>query len=95
MGKFRFTQIKQHKLFYIRSYRRSILLLYVSLTMNVLLFFGMVGVYITQKPSDYYATSGVASPIQLSPLDSPNMTSEPLLPPDPVDDSVQNQLPNE
>jgi intracellular multiplication protein IcmM len=41
-------------------------------------------IYLQEPERDYYATDGITPPIQLTPMFTPNMSSHPLLDPDPV-----------
>ncbi|AWN75381.1 TPA: type IVB secretion system protein IcmM/DotJ [Legionella anisa] len=84
--------IKSNKNFYVNSYRRGIIALIISLLINCI--FGLLIAYIhlTEPERDYYATSGIAPPIQLQPLLAPNYSSNALLPPDPPAEAEEDKL---
>lgn len=84
MSRGSWNKIKKSKFFYVMIYRRLLLLIIIFQTINVILFLGVGYVYLNRPERMYYATSGITLPIMLSPLDRPNYSSEPLLPPDPV-----------
>ncbi|WP_454782951.1 type IVB secretion system protein IcmM/DotJ [Legionella sp. WA2022007384] len=85
--------IKNSKNFYVISYRRGLITLIISSIVNCI--FGVLIVYIhlTQPERDYYATSGIAPPIQLQPILAPNFTPNALLPPDPPAESEDKLIP--
>jgi hypothetical protein len=82
MSKFKYFDLINRRYFFVVSYR---LILNGLILFNIcnLIFLGMVSyLFFTRGLHVYYATSGDASPIQLTPLASPNYTSKPLLPDD-------------
>ncbi len=85
--------IKSSKNFYVNSYRRGLIALIISLIVNCV--FGvLIGyVHLTEPERDFYATSGIAPPIQLQPLLAPNYSSNALLPPDPPAESEDKLIP--
>jgi intracellular multiplication protein IcmM len=83
---------KEGKFFYRNSFRRTVFLLITSLILNALLVIGIYFQLINKVHPNYYATSGVKPPIQLTPLSHPNYKSKPLLPPDPITDSNEKML---
>lgn len=85
--------IKNKKMFYVTSYRRSCSILLFSLVFNMLLLTFIILSYASRGMPDFYATSGIIPPIQLAPLTSPNFSSEALLPPDPPDEEGTKQIP--
>lgn len=72
------------KSFYVISFRKLILFSLCSLAFSLILITDIVWVYFNQPKREYYATSGMAPPVQLLPLSAPNNSSIALLPPDPV-----------
>jgi intracellular multiplication protein IcmM len=93
MGRNTWYLIKSSKNFNVRVYRWGLVMLGLALvscaTLGILIFYE----YLRMPKRDYYATSGVAPPIQLTDLNTPNMSSTPLLPPDPSTDEVVRQMP--
>ncbi|KTD24578.1 MULTISPECIES: type IVB secretion system protein IcmM/DotJ [Legionella] len=85
--------IKRSKSFYIRTYRIGGTSLVISLILNLLLVLGIYYLYFHEPERDFYATSGVTPPVLLNPLDEPNYSSTPLLPPDPIDDDSEKVIP--
>ncbi|ARG96823.1 type IVB secretion system protein IcmM/DotJ [Legionella micdadei] len=85
--------IKRSKSFYIRTYRLGATSLLISLMLNLLLILGIYYLYFHEPERDYYATSGITPPVPLTPLDEPNYSSTPLLPPDPIDDNSEKVIP--
>ncbi|CAM2748351.1 Component of the Dot/Icm secretion system. inner membrane protein [Legionella steigerwaltii] len=85
--------IKSSKNFYVNSYRRGLITLILSLILNCI--FGVLIAYIhlTEPERDFYATSGIAPPIQLQPLSAPNYSSNALLPPDPPAENEDKLIP--
>lgn len=75
--------IKQSKFFYVNTYRRVAFILFISILVNLILGLVIFYVYINQPEHDFYATSGVTAPIELTALNTPNYSSEPLLERDP------------
>ncbi len=71
--------IKLSKRFYVNTYRKTGSALLISLALNVC--FGVVihYLYFSQPEHTFFATDGVTPPIELTPMDSPNDTSVPLL----------------
>lgn len=80
--------LKQSKNFNSEIYRRGLLALLISLTLNGLLSLYLVYRYINQPAADYYSTNGVTAPLKLRAMLNPNYSSEYLLPSDiPTDDT--------
>jgi hypothetical protein len=71
--------IKNTKRFYVRTYRKASTALFISAFFNVLLGVGIFYIYFNKPDHDFYATSGVAPPIELTPMDAPNYSSTYLL----------------
>lgn len=85
--------IKQSKRFYVNTYRRAGSALLLSVVFNLLLGFALYYLYFSQPEHDFYATSGVTPPVQLTPMDSPNNTSVPLLPTETESDNNTKVIP--
>lgn len=82
--------IKLNKNFNVHIYRRGLTVLIVSLLISVALSVFSFLIYVRQPEPDYYGTSGIAPPVQLTSMMTPNMSSKPLLDPDPpTDDGVK------
>lgn len=84
MSRGNWNKIKQSKFFYVMTYRKLLTSIIVFQALNVVLFLGIAFLYMKRPEPQYYATSGIALPILLEPIDAPNASSEALLPPDPV-----------
>lgn len=56
----------------------------ISVLLNLILCAGISYCYFHQPEQQFYATNGFMAPIELEPLDSANVLSSPLLPPDPI-----------
>lgn len=93
MSKQTWTLIKQNKNFNVRVYRLGLMLLSIALLLNIVLIILITYVYLGQPERDFYATSGVAPPVQLKSMLSPNMGPEPLLEPDPPTDERERIIP--
>lgn len=85
--------IKESKLFYINTYRTGLIVLVLSSLLNLFLGIALYYFYFSRPAPDYYATSGVIPPILLTPLDSPNKTSVPLLASDDVSEQETRPIP--
>lgn len=85
--------IKLNKNFNVLIYRRGLSILIISLFFNVLMGMLIFYIYINQPERDYYATSGITSPVQLTALMKQNMSSQPLLLPDPPTDEGIRAIP--
>ena len=83
--------IKRSKGFYVNTYRKTGYFLLFSVVVNLIFVFSIYYVYFNRSLNDFYATSGVISPIKLTSLDSPNNTSTPLLANDP-ENEVENKV---
>ena len=86
MSKSKFFDSINRRYFYVVSYR---LILNGLILFNIcnLIFLGVVSyLFYTRGQHVYYATSGESSPLQLTPLFSPNYSSKPLLPDDVIVD---------
>ena len=79
--------IKNSKQFYIQTYRKVLFYLGFSLSLNLLFSIAIYYSYFSRPEPAFYATSGITAPVELTPLDQPNYTSEPLLV---ADEQIQN-----
>ena len=93
MSRNTWSLIKQAKNFNVRIFRVGLAMLTVALlfsaTFAVLIFY----VYIRQPERDYYATSGIAPPVQLKSMMTPNMSSHALLDSDPSTENDFRAIP--
>ncbi|MGL5741190.1 MAG: type IVB secretion system protein IcmM/DotJ [Legionella sp.] len=85
--------IKNSKNFYVNVYRRGLVALIISLLLSCIIGVLMFYVYLTEPERDFYATSGIAPPIKLRPLATPNFSSNALLPPDPPMEEEDKPIP--
>ena len=85
--------IKRSKGFYINTYRKTGYILLFSIIVNLIFVFSIYYIYFNQSINDFYATSGMTSPIKLTFLDSPNNTSSPLLANDPETENENKVIP--
>lgn len=72
-------QIKSSKRFYVNTYRKLIRLLLFSVTLNIVLFLVVAHIYLNRPTPAFYSTSGSTPPVLLTPRDTPNESSTPLL----------------
>ena len=82
--------IKLSKNFNVSIYRNGLIMLIISGILS--LFFGLLisYIYLHEPQRDFYATSGIAPPVKLDFMLSPNMSSHPMLGADPpLDDGVR------
>lgn len=93
MGRETWDTIKRSKAFYIRTYRKGGTFVIVSLIINMLLSVLIYYIHFNQPEPDFYATSGITPPVQLTPRDAPNNSSTPLLEPDPVNEDETRVIP--
>lgn len=85
--------IKNSKQFYIQTYRKVLLFLVFSLSLNLLFCIAIYYTYFSRSLPAFYATSGITAPVELTPLDQPNDTSVPLLAADPQVDNDNKVIP--
>lgn len=85
--------IMQSKFFYVRVYRKSLVTLFFSNALSLILILAIWIVRTHQTPQAFYATDGVTPPARLMPLFHPNESSEPLLPTEPVADVQAKPIP--
>lgn len=83
----------ESKFFYVYTYRRAGTYLFFSSLINVLLLFLVMYVYFTAPERAYYATNGITPIVQLTPLLTPNASSEPLLPNDVEEENKVKPIP--
>lgn len=93
MGRETWELAKSSKNFYVNSYRRGLITLIISSVVNCIFGALIAYIHLTEPERDFYATSGVAPPIQLTPLLAPNFSSSALLPPDPSAESEDKLIP--
>ncbi len=85
--------MKGSKSFYVRTYRKVGTYLVLSLLANCLMFFIIYFMHFYEPEPNFYATSGIVPPVELTPLKTPNYSGTALLPPDPANDDVQKVIP--
>lgn len=85
--------IKNNKNFNVNVYRRALTLLIASLFLSAILGVLMFFIYINQPERAYYATSGIAPPVELQSRATPNDSSTALLPVDPPTNKIQKAIP--
>ena len=73
------NKIKQSNLFYVRTFRWIESALVYSVALSVILSMAVYHVYFSRNAPDFYATSGVTEPVQLTSMNEPNYSSYPLL----------------
>ncbi len=85
--------IKHSKRFYVSTYRKAGSALVISILINLMLGLAVYYTYFTRPEPDFYATSGMTPPIQLTYMDERNNTSVPLLASDQDDDYNNKVIP--
>ena len=75
----KFFDIINKRYFFVLSYRLILRGLIISNLLNLVLLILGGYIFFTRGPHVFYATSGDSSPIQLTPLASPNYSSTPIL----------------
>ncbi|WP_419420334.1 type IVB secretion system protein IcmM/DotJ [Legionella sp. D16C41] len=93
MSRQSWNRIKQSKSFYVVTYRRALKFLLMSMAINVFFCLVISYLYLNKPERAFYATNGITPPIELTPLATPNYSSKPLLPPDPVDENEEKAIP--
>ncbi len=93
MGQETWDLIKKTKGFYINTYHVGGSVLVVSVLFNLLLGLMLFYLYCHQPSRDFYATDGVTPPVALTPLDSANKSSVPLLAGEVSDDDGSREIP--
>ncbi len=84
----------ESKFFYVYTYRRAGTILLVSSFINVLLLLLVMYVHYTAPDRSYYAASGITPIVELTPLLTPNASSEPLLANDVEEEIKVKPIPN-
>lgn len=93
MGRSVWNTVRKSRGFYIHYYRRMSQWIMVSLLINLLLSLAIYYAFMDESPRSVYATSGIAPPVQLKPLDAPNYTDNYLLEPEPHDEDESRLIP--
>lgn len=93
MSRDTWSLIKNSKRFDVHVYRRGLIALIVSLLLSGILGLVQFYIYLSEPERNYYATSGVAPPIKLTPMLAPNYSTKALLPPDPLSESEEKTIP--
>lgn len=93
MSRGNWNKIKKSKFFYVKSYRILASLIIASSMLSVLLCLAIIYYYFAQPVTTFYATSGITPPVQLTPLNTANYSSQALLPPDPANDDDNKVIP--
>ncbi|KTD28718.1 phosphoesterase [Legionella israelensis] len=94
MSRYSWSIIKQSKFFYIQSFRRAGIFLFISLVLNTIFSLAIYFAYTNQPERDFYASNGITAPIKLKPMLTPNYSSEAMLAPDPVNtEDVRKVIP--
>lgn len=94
MNRERWDLIKSKTNFNVSVYRRGLVALILSLLLSTVLGILIFYAYLTEPERDFYATSGVAAPVKLNPLNAPNMSSQALLEPDPPEEMGLRTIPD-
>lgn len=85
---------KKVKGFYIKGFHYSVNVLIVSVLLNFVLLAVIHNYLLHPGKTTYYASNGFfAAPIELTALDAPNESAEPLLPDDPPEEMMVRALP--
>lgn len=79
MSRRTWEQIKSSKRFYVNTYRLSANFLFISVMINILFCILIAYVYFNQSSLTFYATYGGTAPVRLTPMNTPNESSVPLL----------------
>lgn len=93
MSRETWAQIKNDKSFNVHMYRNSMTALIFSLLLSLILGLLIFRIYVKIPERDYYATSGITSPVKLTAMLTPNYSSEALLEPDPPTDDTPRVIP--
>lgn len=93
MGKAAWAIMKAKKSFNVHIYRRGLTVFILAMLINIVMVVFISHIYLHEPERDYYATSGIAPPVQLTPMFRPNMDSKPLLDPDPPTDNSARPVP--
>ncbi len=95
MNKRAMEMIKSQKNYYRDLYRKLVVSTWGSFFLTLLLATGIAYQYFTRGESSYYASNaaGAGFITELSPLDTPNLSSTSLLKPDPPEEITKKRLP--
>lgn len=88
MGKAAWSETRGSKFFYVQLYRKTLLVLWVSLSMNILFALGVYYFYFKRPAVEFYASNGVTQPVKLTARATPNPARESLLPSEPPADEL-------
>jgi len=88
MARAAWGETRKAKGFSVAVYRRMSLMLWVSLILNLILILSCYYFYFKWPDRRFFASDGVSQPVELTPLDGPNMTAKALLPPPPPVDPI-------
>lgn len=86
---------KRSKNFYSGGFRKVINALGLSIILNFVLLGIIDRQYVNTPVQHFYATDGITMPKLVTPRDTPNMLSQPLLPDDVPEEMTVRQLPND
>lgn len=93
MGHETWDLVKQNKNFYVKLYRRGLLILNTLLILSLLLVWSIFYLKTHEPIPDFYATNGITAPDKLKPLNAPNESSNALLAPDKTSVEGQKLIP--
>lgn len=85
---------KHAKNFYSGGFRKAINALGLSIVLNFVLLGIIDRQYVNTPVQHFYATDGITMPKLVTPMDKPNMLSQPLLPDDVPEEMTMRQLAN-
>lgn len=89
MGIGKYQKEIDSRYFYVNAYRKSIKVLLVSVSFNILVFLITTLMYLKFPGRTYYSTNGIDFPMKLNPMSTPNYSAKPLL----GDDLPKEKLP--
>jgi len=76
----------------VRNFRKATFALLISLALNIFFIVAIYFEYITLPVRDFYATNGITPPVKLTPISTPNYSSEAMLAPDPESAAYKNKV---
>lgn len=91
MARLNIEDIRSQKNYYPRGLKRLSKALMGSFIFMGVLIFAIFIVFIKERPTDYYATTSASQIVALKPLNQPNYSAQPLLPPDPPEEFSANK----
>ena len=96
MSQIYWDNIRSNIYFYIVTYRRLCNFLLFLLGCSFVLIALIIYFYASMPTRHYYATSGVAAPLEIIAMSRPNDTGYALLPPDPMEEIIvqDRKIPN-